>query len=154
MNSKSDRFFNLWVLLLQTRDAIYNARHDELRQYGMSPREAGTLRAIYSIGEKTTPAKISRWLYRRPHTIAGMLMRMQKKGLIKRSKDLEAKNLIRISLSEEGKKAHNKALKRESINRIFNTLTDEERDNLFLYLTKIRDAALKETGDTIHRPIT
>ncbi|NQT47807.1 MAG: hypothetical protein HQ578_02395 [Chloroflexi bacterium] len=154
MPSKSDRVFNLWVLLLQTRDATYNARNYELRQYGISSRDAGALHAIHSIGEKTTPAKISRWLYRKPNTIAGLLMRMQKKGLIKRSRDLESENLIRIGMSEEGKQAYNNALKRKSIHRIFRTLSDEECDHLFLYLMKIRDAALKETGHSIHRPLT
>lgn len=154
MNSESDSAFNLWVLLLQTRDAVHNARSKELRPYGVSPREAGTIRAILSIGKKATPAKIARWTYRKPHTIAGILMRMQKKGLIKRSKDLEAKNLIRISVSEKGKKAYNHALKRETLHSIFGVLTEEERERLFESLSKIRDAALEETGDTISRPIT
>lgn len=154
MNSKSESNSNLWLLLLRTRDSISNARSIELRQYGVSSREAGTLIAIQSIGKKATPAKISRWLYRKPHTIAGILMRMQKKGLIRRNKDLEAKNMIRISMSEKGKKAYNNAVKRESINEIFNVLSDEEKDNLYSSLTKIMDAALKETGEDIFLPIT
>ena len=152
MPTKSDMAFRAWIMLLQARDAANNARTQELSKYGISTREASTLHAVHSIGERTTPADIARWAYRKPHTIAGIINRMLKKGLVKRSKDLEFKNLVRISLTEKGTKAYEDSIKRESIYRIFRTLTKEDLAQLISLLIKVRDNSLAETGDSIHRP--
>lgn len=149
---KEDKAFSMWVLLQQTRDAIYNARDKELSQYGISPRESATLHAINSIGEQATPAKLARWVYRKPHTIAGILNRMQDKGLIKLSKDKEVRNLVRIALTEEGKQAYAASRKRESIHRIFKAIADDKCGELESCLLSLRDKALKQTGDSIQRP--
>jgi DNA-binding MarR family transcriptional regulator len=150
--SKIDKPFSLWVLVQQTRDAIYNARNKELAKHDISVREAATLHGIVSLGPMATPAKLARWTYRKPHTIAAILNRMQRKGLIKLTKDLEIKNLVRISLTEEGKRIYKDILKRTSIHRAFKTLDDEICRQLEVGLTRIRDAALKQTGDSIQRP--
>jgi DNA-binding MarR family transcriptional regulator len=151
MTSKTDRIFNLWVLLLQTRDAVYNARYKELAKCDVSPRESATLRAIVSIGAEATPAKLARWEYRKPHTMAAILNRMQKRGFIKLSKDKIMKNLVRITITEEGEKAYKAARKRDSLIRSFRGIPEENFGQLESSLTMIRDQALKLTGDSIER---
>jgi DNA-binding MarR family transcriptional regulator len=80
MVSSTDKAFNLLVLLQQAMDAYYNARNKELSPYGISSREAATLHAICSIGKTVTPAKLARWVYRKPQTITAILNRMQKRS--------------------------------------------------------------------------
>lgn len=151
MSSEQDKAYRIWVLIDQTRMAIYNARAKELAQYGISPREAATLHAIHSIGDRTTPAKISRWSYRKSHTIAGILKRMFNKGLINRKQNTEFKNQVIIGITETGKKAYKDSLKRESLHRIFGDISNEDYNQLVSLVTGIREKALAETGDIIHR---
>ena len=77
-----DRDFKLWVLLHQTRDAVHKSAEKELRRFGLSPMEAALLFAVHAIGERATPAEISRWLFRESHSVSGLLDRMEKKGLV------------------------------------------------------------------------
>ena len=149
---KEDRAFNLLVLLQQSMDAYYNARNKELAPYGISSREAATLHAIVSIGKDVTPAKLARWVYRKPHTISGILNRMRKKGLVTLTKDFEIKNLVRIALTPKGQEVYKESNKRKTVHRTFKDVIGEDYDQLAASLTKIRDSALKQAGDTIHRP--
>jgi hypothetical protein len=68
------------------------------------------------------------------------------------TKDTEIKNLVRITLTDEGNRVYKAARKRIAIHRTFKNVIGEDYDHLELCLTRIRDAALKQTGDSIHRP--
>lgn len=144
--------FELWVLLQQTRDAVFNAREKELQKYGISQREAATLRAIVSIGKNVTPARLARWIYRKPHTVFSILQRMEKKNLLTLNKDPNIPNIVRIGLTRKGKKAYQASLHRETLFRIFHPLAGSRSNRLISDLNEIRDRALNETGDIIHRP--
>ena len=89
--------FTLWVLLRQAKDAVFKATGKELSRYGISPEQAGVLSIVQSLDNKATPAEISRWLLREPHTVSGILSRMEKKGLLRKTTDLDRKNLVRVT---------------------------------------------------------
>lgn len=143
-NSSEDRDYNLWVLLHQTRDATYNAREKELRQYGISPMEAAVLFIIQAIGDEATPAEISRWLFRKQHSVTALLVRMEKRGLVKKTRDLARKNMVRVTITEKGTQAYSNSANRDSIHKIMSTLSEEEHRQLSASLLKVRDVALKE----------
>ena len=104
---------------------MYKARTRELFQYGITPAEAAVLVIVQAIGEKATPAEISRWLFREPHSISGLLARMEKQGLVRKVKDLDRKNLVRVVITEKGQQAYQQSTKRESIHRIMSSLSEE-----------------------------
>lgn len=141
-----DEDFELWILLRQTKDAIEVARENELRPYGMSMIQAGVLFTVQAIGYRATPAEISRWLFRKQHSVSGLLKRMEKAGLIRRVKDLDKKNLVRITMTAKGRQAYAQAFKRESIHRIMSSLSKTGRKQLRSYLEALLDSALKESG--------
>lgn len=143
-NSSEDRDYNLWVLLHQTRDATYNAREKELRQYGISLMEAAVLFIIQAIGDEATPAEISRWLFRKQHSVTALLVRMEKRGLVKKTRDLARKNMVRVTITEKGTQAYSNSANRDSIHKIMSTLSEEEHGQLSASLLKVRDVALKE----------
>jgi DNA-binding MarR family transcriptional regulator len=140
----SEESYGLYILLAQTREALYKARGKELNKYGISPRQSAVLFIIKSIGENATPAEISRRLFRKPHSVAGILDRMEEQGLIKKSKDLERKNMIRVSITEKGEKAYSQCSKREAPSKLFSALSVRERRALESSLRKLRTAALEE----------
>jgi len=147
-----DKDYELWVLLTQAREAMYKARQHELRRYNLSPRQSAVLFIIRAIGDKVTPAEISRWLLRESHSVSEIISRMEKQGLLKKARDLDRKNLVRIELTKKGSEAYNQAIKRESIHKIMPALSDEERRQFSSTLRTIRDRALKESGKEIEVP--
>ena len=91
-----------------------------------------------------TPAEISRSLFREPHTISGLLTRMEKQGLVKRVRDLDRKNMVRIAITDKGEKAYRKLGDVNAIRNILSCLSAKEQENLKEYMIKVRRKALEE----------
>lgn len=144
--SRAIQHYNLWVLLHHVTDIISNAREAELMQYGIPGMQAEVLFAIKAIGNPATPAQISRLMFRRPHSVSGILNRMDKAGLVKRSRDLEKKNLVRVALTEKGERAYRQALGGRAVQRIISSLSESERQKLKSLLETLRNKGLKELG--------
>jgi DNA-binding MarR family transcriptional regulator len=139
-----DENFKLWALVGQTAHVLTRVRQKELNGYGISTIEAGILWVIQAIGEGATPAEITRWTLRKPHTVTEILKRMEKEGLVTRTKDLERKNMVRVSMTEKGRQAYQQSTKRTSIYKLMSSLSQEERQHLMASLLKLRGKALKE----------
>ena len=139
-----DEDYKLLLLLEQASDAIAKAREKELRQFGVSLTEGRTLFVVKGIGNSATPGEISRRPLRTPHGVSGLLNRMEKGGLVRKAKDLDRKNLVRVVITEKGQEAYEQWLKREAIHRIMSSLGEEERQQLGLCLQKLRSKALRE----------
>lgn len=142
----TDKDYNLWVLLRQTRDAMSKARERELEKYGISSIQAAVLFTIQAIGTEATPAEISRRLMREPHSVSGLLNRMQKQGFIRRVKDLPRRNMVRVVMTEKGEEAYRQSTKRFSMHETISVLSEEERSQLWNLLEKLRDRAMKLAG--------
>ena len=141
-----DKDTELWVLLGQTSTAMFKARQKELHPYNITARKAAVLYIIQAIGDKATPAEISRWLFRKSHSISELLIRMEKDGLIRKAKDLDRKNLVRVALTEKGHEAYHQSMKRESVQKIMSSLSKKEHQQLKSCLQTLRVKALRELG--------
>ncbi len=106
---------------------------------------------VNAIGRQATPAEISRWLLREPHSTSGLINRMEKEGLVRKVKDLERKNMVRVAITEKGQQLYNQSTKRETIHRIMSTLVGEECGQMWECLRKLRDRAFEEIG-IVHKP--
>lgn len=136
----------LWTLLLRTRKIMYKAREKEHHQHGISLGSSGVLLTILRLGEKATPSAISRDLFLEPHSVSELLKRMEKEGLIKRTKDSKRRNLVHVELTEKGYDAHLESSERESTNAIMSVLTYEEQLELWCLLAKLRASAIEYLG--------
>jgi DNA-binding MarR family transcriptional regulator len=146
-SSRVHQYFNLWVLLSQTRDAIFRARQKELNRYNISIVEASVLFAIQAIGDQATPAEIARWIFRKPQSVTELLNRMEKKGLLTKVKDLDRKNQVRIRLTDKGREIYyHQSAEPASICEIMSSLSDEDCQRLGSCLWTLRGEALKELG--------
>jgi DNA-binding MarR family transcriptional regulator len=134
----------LWTLLNQTHHAIWRARERELDESGLSAIQAAVLFFVSTVEEPVTPAVLSRLLHREPHTVSGLLTRMEKQAMVKRVKDLKRKNQVRIQLTPKGKKAYQQQSQTGVINEILSSLSQTERANMSAYLEKLRNSALIE----------
>jgi MarR family transcriptional regulator, organic hydroperoxide resistance regulator len=144
--STDDEDQDLWFLLTHTRYAVFRAREKELQRYGVSPEQIGLLFVVQALGNKATPASISRHILRQPHTVSALVDRMAKRGLVKKVKDLDRKNLVRVVMTEKGKKTYEISTKRGPIHRIMSVLDGDEKKVLKENLEKLLGKARKEIG--------
>ena len=153
-NSSSEyRNYDLWVRLRQTAHAIHKAREKELRQSGISIMESAALFIVQAIGRKATLVEISRLLFREPNSVSELVRRMEKNGLVRKVKDLDKRNMIRVVLTEKGEQAYSQASKRASIHRIMSVLSEADRQQFDSYLIKLSKKAITELGRSSIPPI-
>jgi len=142
----ADEYFNIWILLSHVRKAIFRAQEKELLRHDITPEQAEALFCIQVIGDNVTPTALSRCIIREPHTTAGLVRRMEEKDLLRRTKDLPRKNMVRVELTEKGKQAYKISSRRESMHKIMSCLSARELRQLRKILEKLRDNAFSELG--------
>jgi DNA-binding MarR family transcriptional regulator len=71
-------------------------------------------------------------------------MRMEKQGLVKRTKDMDRKNYIRITLTAKGEKALKQAMKLSGTARVLSKLSAAQQKELKATLTALKEAGMKE----------
>ena len=148
MNSKKshDPNFETWILLAQTRRAMFRARNEKLLKFGISPRQAAMMFMILKLGEKATPSELARCLFREPHSVSELVERMEKAGLVRRVSDLAKKNLVRVELTDKGRDIYERSVSEEPVHRILASLSKEEHYQLRTLFGKLWDGAVKELG--------
>lgn len=138
--------YRLWRLCHQTYDAMVRARANELRQFGISPVQATVLLILKAAKAPVTPADISRWLFRETHSVSELVNRMERKGLVRKVRDLERKNLVRVAMTEKGEEAYQRSREMKVIHTILSGLSPEERNSMVQHLEKLRHKAVTELG--------
>ena len=144
--SYEDTDQDLWLLFTHARYAVYRAREKELQILRTSPEHVGVLFLVQALGDKATPAEIARQIIRQPHSVSALIERMAKKGLIKKVKDLERKNMVRVVLTDKGKKIYEASTMRGPIHHIMGELSADEKKQFRKTLGKILTKARKEIG--------
>jgi DNA-binding MarR family transcriptional regulator len=108
----------LYHIFAHARYLTYRAREKELQRYKLTPEQSQLLAVAQALENKATPAKISKYMIREPHTVSSLVNRMERAGLVKKIQDLERKNWVRVVLTEKGKDAYELSTKRGPIHRI------------------------------------
>ena len=71
---------------------------------------------------------------------------MEKKGLVRKVRDLDRKNLVRVSMTEKAQEIHSQSANSKSIHNIMSVLSEDERKQLRTYLEKLWEKAKEELG--------
>ncbi len=136
----------LWQILARTNHALAKLRQKELHKCGITMNDAIVLFTVIRLKELSSPTNISRQLFWEPHTVSGQLKNMEKKGLIRRIKDLKRHNLTRVELTEKGLAAYRQSSIRKSTRKLMSALSKEEQIQLWILLAKIRQKTIRELG--------
>jgi MarR family multiple antibiotic resistance transcriptional regulator len=144
--SDGDSDHDLYLLFTRARYLMYRAREKELQRYNISPEQTQVLFITYVLKKRATPAEISRFLLRQPNTVSAIVDRMEEKGLVEKVRDLNRKNMVRVGITEKGKKLYSLTTGRGPIHRIMGALTEDEREPFRRCLEKIMLKASKEPG--------
>ncbi|MBN1367173.1 MAG: winged helix DNA-binding protein [Dehalococcoidales bacterium] len=148
--SEANRFL---AVLGHASHALVSLHEKELAKYGISSAEAGVLFIIQAIqlssGRYATPTDISRHSIRRVHSVSELLSRMEKKGLIIRTKNAEKGKRIAVSITEKGQQIYALTARDETvIAQIINVLSKDERTELLNHLQKLTVYAIKHFKST------
>jgi len=137
-----DPDYRVWVLLHQARDVLHKVREREVAEYGITAVQSAVLFVIYSNEGKVTPTLISNWLLREPHTISSIISRMEKLGLVEKTKKPGPNAELSITLTEKGRQAYHKIENIDLIREMLSCLSEEERKQLGSLLKRLRDKGL------------
>ena len=140
-----DKYYRLWLLLSQTRSAIFKVRHKKVGQY-LPPNQAAALVSIWALEGQVTPAALARRLFLEPHSVSELIIRMEKKGLVRKTRDSVRGNVVRISITDKGRDVCLRAMGQDFIHNIIAKLSDEQREQLDTCLTILYTETLKELG--------
>jgi MarR family transcriptional regulator, organic hydroperoxide resistance regulator len=139
----SNQDLSLWWALRRTHEAIHKIRKIEVSPYKISTVETGVLLIVHLSHNKITPIEIARQLLKDNHSITQLLVRMEKRGLVKRVKDLPRKNMIRVVLTPKGQAIFKQTTGIKTIPKIMSVLTSDEKKQFEVILDKLRNKTMK-----------
>ena len=142
----TEEYYELWVLLQQTHYSMGKLREQELKELNLSMTQAKVLAVIESLDSPATPAEIARHVLRAPHTVSELISRMVAQGLVRKVKDLDRKNMVRIEITAKGEQVYEKSKRMKYISEVMFLLSTLYRKNLNSYLTRLRDLAFEKVG--------
>jgi len=137
--------YNLYVHIHMTQKALLSARHSEIKGLGITIMELALLTIVSGLGGAATPAEISQLIMRRRSTVSGLLNRMERNGLIKRSEYKNNKKLRKVTLTVKGQKVLDQTEEMDIINDIIGSISDDDFRRLWALLEKLQELALKQT---------
>ncbi len=140
-----DEFFNLWVLIAQTKDAFLKARQREYDRFNITNERRAVLWSIQYYGGKATPTQIARYLFRELNSVSEILTRMQGERLIKKYKGLTGTSVL-VKMTKKGAEVFDQSHHNETDSKILSILSRKQREQFASYLWAVRGQALKELG--------
>ena len=146
-----DDQFKLWLLLSQTRSAVFKVRHKKVGRY-LHPTQAAALVTTWAFDGQITPARLSRILFLERHSVSELLTRMEEKGLIRKTRDSKRKNIVRIKITKEGREVCSRIMGIDLVSRIMSSLSEEQQEQLWTCLYILLSAAMKELDMEVEVP--
>ena len=142
--NRGDKEYDLWILISRVYHMIAKLRNMEMSKYDILPVQAYVLFILKALGNETTPAELSRYVYQQRSSISDILNRMVKQGLIVKEKKSRGKGRVWVKITEKGEKALQLSGERVHLHSIMSVLNEEKRRQLESALESLRDKAAEE----------
>jgi len=135
---------NLFVIFDQTRDTLIRAVELELKQSKTNFAQTRVLYVLTQEKSGMTQGDLSKWLLRNLNTVSTLISKMEKEGLVEKTKNKED-GKVYVTLTQKGSDEWNKASER-AIFLTFSVLSQKERKQLKVLLKKLRTRARNILG--------
>lgn len=129
------------LLLGRARHTMLNARRKELAPFHISPRQAYVLFILSNLGHKATLTELAGFCERGINTLSIQMSKMEKDGLVKKSRETPKSTLLTFELTEKGAQLFKKSNQQKSDKEIMSVLTEAECGQLITMLQKIINKA-------------
>ncbi|HWR70087.1 MAG TPA: MarR family transcriptional regulator [Dehalococcoidia bacterium] len=141
-----------WWEMSVTSLILQRAWGMELGQIGLTVPQALVLTMVTGTTEPITPMKLSKLLHREPHTISALLSRMEVQGLVKKERNLERGNWVRVTLTKKGKEAYERLVLARRVRNVTECLSKQELDALNKMNRKLRAKGVEMLRDMLPSP--
>jgi DNA-binding MarR family transcriptional regulator len=141
-----------WWEMSVTSLILQRAWGMELGQIGLTVPQALVLTMVAGTTEPITPMKLSKLLHREPHTISALLSRMEVQGLVKKERNLERGNWVRVTLTKKGKEAYERLVLARRVRNVTECLSKQELDVLNKMNRKLRAKGVEMLRDMLPSP--
>ena len=140
----NDQLLGVWMLLHQTYNSISRYEDKELGKVGISAQQHAILMAIMRTNGSATPTQIAKWVDRNANSITLMLDRMEKNGLVIRTRSVTDRRSLYVEMTEKGAEALKQGVKVgwDIIRDVLGSLSVEETRVLSDSLEKLRQRAI------------
>jgi DNA-binding MarR family transcriptional regulator len=140
-----DSTLHVRYLIGKARHTLFSVRRKELAPFGVSPRQANILTILDKLGRKTTLVEMARYTDREINTLSMQMMRMEKDGLVRKTRETPKSTLLSFEMTEKGQKVCKDIYEIVSDKVIISVLSEAERQQMISMLRRIIDAAEKYT---------
>ena len=135
--------YRLWVLLTQIRKIFVKSRDKLIYPQVIPQAQGAALYYIHTRPEGVTVKEISSVLFLNHSSVSEVLLKMENKGWIKRTKDKKDARQSKITLTKEGQDACHLGGQPEHVCEIISILTTEQQEQLKSILEILTEEALK-----------
>jgi DNA-binding MarR family transcriptional regulator len=142
----ADEYYRLWLLLAQTKAALFKAREKHVGRRIYS-NENSALVVIASLKGKATQTFLSRYFSVELSSASELVTNLEKKGLIKKKIDERRKNVVRLFITPKGNRLNRELLQTRFVRKIISHLSEDQRNQLKTCLYILLNAALEEMGE-------
>jgi DNA-binding MarR family transcriptional regulator len=118
--------FNIWLLIADLHHKILLVRQKELSHYRISTRQLHILRLIEALGAEAKLSEIAKKADRKHDVISRQAIILERDGLIKRLKETPKSRLLRLELTDEGKKMMKISRYSQGMNQALSVLNKDE----------------------------
>ena len=150
---------NTLALLRQTWTAVNKVADIKLAKVGLTPEKVAVMWMCRDYPGTLTPAEISRLLFREAQSVAGLLNRMEKDGLVKRIPKRSGRPFTELKLTPKGEQVCSLGIKiyKEMILDLTSDLAPEEREQFHTTLQRLQDKMFdelqRERGEPLAVPV-
>ncbi len=141
-----------WWEMSVTSLILQRAWGMELAQIGLTVPQTLVLITVAGSTEPITPMKLSKLLHREPHTISALLTRMEAQGLVKKERNLERGNWVRVTLTKKGKEAYERQVGARRVRNVTECLSKQELDVLNKMNRKLRAKGIEMLREMLPSP--
>lgn len=142
-----------WLLIHQTYNLVLRCENAVFAKEGLTTEHHAVLMAIKFIGSQATVTDVARWLDRNPNTISLIADRMEKRGLVRRMRNLRDRRSVRLVITAKGREIFEGATIAgwELIRQMLSPLSEKEQRLLSDLLELVRQRAFEylNPGETM-----
>ena len=139
-----EKEYDTWILLSRVYHMIAKLRRMELAKYNIQPVQAYILFILHALGGETSPTELARYAYENKSAISDILIRMEKQGLVAKTKKIGGNERVKVKLTEKGETALKLSSEREHLRKVMACLMPEKMEQLESCLELIRDNAITQ----------
>ena len=149
----SEQRLMVWLLCHQCHNLVSRCEYVLLSKDMITPEQYAVLMAVKFISEPVRVTDVARWVDRRPNDISLLTERMERNGLVERTRSLPDRRSVRLVMTKKAEKISDKANARswKLICDILSDFSEGELQTLSRLMEKVREKAFNylQPGDVI-----